>query len=234
MRRAELVILTPVLRRPKNVAPLLRSIGETTTRPYRVLFIADPDDDRELSAIEPHLSEGVGLLLQPGNYARKINAAVEFTSEPLLFLGADDLRYHAGWLDAAKRLMVDPIGVVGTLDLCNGRVTQGIHSTHSLVSRTYAERGTIDDPGRLLHEAYPHEFVDDEFVQTAIHRGAFAHAADSVVEHLHPWVGKAPSDAIYAASKPRMRVGRRIFRSREHLWNGQGSLEERLATPEQL
>jgi hypothetical protein len=45
----------------------------------------------------------------------------------------------------------------------------GRHSTHSLVTRDYVERfGTIDEAGVVLHEGYPHEFVDDEFVQTAM------------------------------------------------------------------
>lgn len=234
MRRSELVILTPVLRRPQNVAPLLRSIGKATTRPYRVLFIADPDDRAEIAAIEPHVGAGVTLLLQAGNYARKINRGVEESDEPLIFTGADDLNFWPDWLEAAQAKLTEGIGVVGTLDLCNGRVTRGIHSTHSLVTRSYAELGTIDDSSRMLHEAYPHEFVDDEFIATAIYRQAFAHAHESVVEHLHPWVDKAPYDELYNAIRGRMRVGRRIFRAREHLWNGQGSLDERLATVEQL
>ena len=49
-------------------------------------------------------------------------------------------------------------------------------------------------------------------------RNAYAFAPDSVVEHLHPQVGKAPMDDLYAAQQTRMRAGYRIYRRRRHLW----------------
>lgn len=216
MDRVEpLVLLIPVLRRPKNVAPLLESIAEATPEPYRVLFIADPDDVEEHTAIR---AAGGEMILVDGNYAEKINVGVIFTDEPLIFLGADDLKFRAGWLEAAKRKMKGTIGVVGTNDLGNERVMKGVHATHSLVSREYAERGTIDDPSILLHEEYPHEFVDDEFVQTAKKRKAFAHASTSIVEHMHPFWNKGEWDDLYRRHKQRMAIGYRIYQKRRHLW----------------
>ena len=153
-----------------------------------------------------------------GNYAKKINRAVAATTEPLVFLGADDLRFHPGWFEAAKARLTPGIGVVGTNDLLSKRVMAGEHSTHSLVTRAYVAQGTIDDPTKLLHEGYPHEFVDDEFIETAVHRRAFVHAADSVVEHLHPFGGKAPTDALYAKAGRRLLVGRIRYRWRRRLW----------------
>jgi glycosyltransferase involved in cell wall biosynthesis len=211
---AELVIIVPVLRRPQNVRPLLASIRQTTPG-ARVLFVCDPDDDAEQRAIE---AEGAEMLIVDGNYAKKINRAVEETSEPLLFLGADDLRFHPGWLEAAKARLTEGIGVVGTNDMCSDRVMAGEHSTHSLVTRDYAELGTIDDPTRLLHEGYKHEFVDDEFVETAVRRNAFAHAADSLVEHLHPVAGKAAIDELYAKAFRRELRGRLTYMRRRRLW----------------
>ena len=210
-----LVLLIPVLKRPQNVAPLLESIGQATPQPYRVLFIADPDDCDEQRAIK---AAGGEMLIVDGNYAKKINEGVKATDEPLIFLGADDLKFRAGWLEAAKRKIRGTIGVVGTNDLGNPRVVKGLHATHSLVTREYAERGTIDDPTKLLHEAYPHEFVDDEFVLTAKKRRAFAHASTSIVEHMHPLWNKAEWDEIYKPHKQRMAIGRRIFNKRRHLW----------------
>ena len=160
----------------------------------------------------------VGLDQGGGNYAEKINRGVDLTSEPLLFLGADDLDFRSGWLEAALARLADGIGVVGTNDLCNPRVIAGEHSTHSLVTREYAALGTIDEPGKLLHEGYPHEFVDDEFVETAKFRGAYAHAGDAIVEHLHPMAGKAPTDALYSAQRRRMCKGRPIYAKRRSLW----------------
>jgi hypothetical protein len=216
----ELVILVPVLGRPHRVEPLLASI-ERATPGARVLFLADPGDNEEISAVQMASDRQVcrvELDTGGGNYARKINRGVQLTDEPLLFLGADDLDFKVGWLEEAKTELQPGIGVVGTNDLGSRRVMEGLHATHSLVTRAYAELGTIDEAGKLLHEGYPHEFVDDEFVATAKHRGAWAFASDSHVEHLHPNWGKAPMDRLYRGQRRRMRVGRQIFLRREPLW----------------
>jgi hypothetical protein len=215
------VIVVPVLRRPHRVAPLLQSIEAGTPEPHRVVFVASPDDHAEQSAIT---AAGASMLVldEPprcGDYARKINHAYRSTDEAMLFLGADDLHFHRGWLPAATARIRDGAGVVGTNDLGNSRVLRGEHATHSLVTRAYADAfGTIDETGKLLHEGYEHEYVDDELVGTAKRRGAWAFAPDSVVEHLHPHWGKAPTDALYDAQAERMRASRRLFERRRRLW----------------
>jgi hypothetical protein len=59
---------------------------------------------------------------------------------------------------------------------------------------------------------------DDEAVQTAKKRRAWAFAPDSHVEHLHPMGGKAPMDDLYAGQKRRMEDGRLLYRRRAQLW----------------
>ena len=130
-----------------------------------MLFVADPDDPEEHRAIE---AEGEEMLIVKGNYAKKINRAIEETDEPLIFQGADDLRFHPGWLEAAKAKLGPGIGVVGTNDLNSKRVMAGTHADHALITREYTKLGTIDDPTKVLHERYPHEYVDDEFIETAV------------------------------------------------------------------
>lgn len=210
-----LAILVPVLRRPHRVVPLLESIAAATPEPYRVVFIADPDDFAEQRAVH---ETDTDLMLVAGTYAQKINAAVRVADEPLLFFGADDLHFHPGWLDAARAELRPGVGVVGTQDLCNGRVLRGEHATHFLVTREYAQLPTIDDGRGPLCEEYEHEWTDDEFVGTARKRGAWAFAWGSIVEHLHPNAGKAPSDELYAAQGQRMRRSRPIFNRRRPLW----------------
>lgn len=210
-------ILVPMLHRGHRVQPLLESIEATTTG-ARVVFICSPRDPSvltEVADLEHIIVDGP----RPGDYARKINAGYRHTTEDLLFTAADDLRFHPGWLEAACRKLTKGIGVVGTNDLGSPRVIEGVHSTHSLVTREYADTfGTIDQPGEILHEGYPHEFVDDELVQTAIHRNAWAFADDAHVEHLHPSWNKAPLDRLYRQQRVRMRAGARIYRKRQHMW----------------
>ncbi len=212
-----LAVIVPVLRRPHRVAPLMESVARVTPDPFRLLFVCDSDDYSEQETID---GLGGDRIQVDGNYAQKINAAYRVTVEPLLFLGADDIEFHPFWFERAVERLSDPsIGVVGTNDLGNPRVRAGLHATHSLVTRAYIdEHGTIDESGKVLHESYPHEYVDTEFVQTAMHRQAWAFARDSVVEHMHPHWGKAPTDALYDAHRGRMKLGERIYTRRKHLW----------------
>jgi len=218
--KAELAILVPVLKRPHRVKPLMASIRSSLgSTPHNIYFIPNPDDLEEIREIKRN--QGRIIAAVDGNYAKKINIAVELTSEPLIFTGADDLKFKRGWYQIAKKRLINDLGVagvVGTNDLCNKRTMEGDHSTHSLVTRLYCQFGTIDEAHKLLHEGYPHEYVDDEFVETAKHRGAYVHAKDSIVEHMHPMARKAPMDALYAKQPQRMRHGRRIYKKRQRLW----------------
>lgn len=218
---ADLVIIVPVLRRPHRAARVAESV-DATTPGCRLLFVGSPGDVEEHEACR---ATGADLLVidepvGPGDYARKINAGYRVTSEPVMLIAADDLLFHPEWFDRAMARMVGTVGVVGTNDLGNPRVLAGEHTTHPLVSRDYIDgHGTIDETGKVYCERYPHEFSDDEFVGTAKHRGVWAFAVDSIVEHLHPNWGKAPSDPLYDAQAQRIRHGRQVFNRRRHLWN---------------
>lgn len=219
MSPADLVILVPMLGRPHRVKPVLESIGVTVPS-ARVLFLLSPDDREVAQQVSAAGREVLTVPYQRvGDYARKINFGYRHTTEPLLFLGADDLRFHPGWFEAVCGKLAPGIGVVGTNDLGSPRVINGEHATHSLVTRDYVDRyGTIDQPGQILHEGYWHDWVDDELVATAKHRGAWAMALESHVEHLHPCWGKAPTDASYRLQGQRMRHSRPLFLARQKLW----------------
>jgi hypothetical protein len=213
----DLVVIVPMLGRAHRVEPLLESIHGTCEA--RVLFAVSPGDVEVHEAIDRAHSERITVpRREAGDYARKIQAGIDASSEPFIFTGADDLRFHPGWYEAARSKMTDRVGVVGTNDLSNPRVMRGEHATHFLIARWYVALGTVDQPGVLMHDGYVHEYVDDELVGTARKRGAWAFAADSVVEHLHPMAGKAPMDDLYAAQARRMRASRGLHRRRRKLW----------------
>lgn len=139
-----------------------------------------------------------------GTYAKAINCGYRNTAEPLLFAGADDLRFHHGWLDAALATMkATGAQVVGTNDLGNPEVLAGDHATHYLVKRGYLDAvgGVFDQgPGSFMPDCYDHNWTDREFIATAQHRGVFAPCLDAVVEHCHPAWGKAEMDSTYRKS----------------------------------
>lgn len=211
---SELAILVPVLRRPHRVEPLLKAF-RATTPPARLLFICDPDDADEIAAIE---REGAEFITLAGNYAEKIRAGVEATTESLLFLGADDLQPEPGWLKRAKAHLTEKTQVVGVNDMCSERVKAGNHATHFLLTREYALRPLPDGRPGPLCDLYDHSYVDDELVGTARRRGAIAFATDSIVRHLHPDNGTAEWDETYAKGRAMIRQDRRLFRERRSLW----------------
>jgi hypothetical protein len=214
----ELVILVPVLRRPHRVAPLLDSITATVPG-AQVLFVATADDADELAALDAAGAEYITVPPEREGYAPKINAGYRATDRALLFLGADDLRFHPGWFAHASARIQGRVGVVGVNDLGNPRVMRGKHATQFLIARSYVDQhGTIDQPGLVLHEGYRHNFVDDELLATARRRGAVAMALRSHVEHLHPNWKKSVRDTVYDLGQASFEADREVYNSRRHLW----------------
>lgn len=243
-------ILVPVLNRPQNARPLFESIEAATPEPHRVLFILSEYDEAERLAVHELWQEGDAregqdyapvldyvIVGGPGTWAQKINVGFHATEEPFIFTGADDLRFHDGWLREAlcvangRDLTGGPLpepqdgegpGVIGTDDLCNKRTEVGQHSTHSLVRRAYVDRysGVMDEPNLVLHEGYAHEYADDELVQTAMHRGRYAHAFSSKVQHLHPMCSETEDDDTYRLGRSGTGRSRRHFNLRSRLWGG--------------
>lgn len=206
-------ILVPVLRRPQNVKPLLDSIRATTPDPYRVLFICDPGDIAEQDAIA---AEGGWMISPGGTYSQKIRSGVDATDEPLLFIGADDLRFQHDWLQAAITKM-PAAQVVGVND-CIRRPRRPQHATHFLMTREYAELPCLDGSPGPLPCCYTHSFVDDELIATATKRGVYAYAQRSRVKHLHPMCRTADDDDTYRLGRERFRQDARTFARRSRLW----------------
>lgn len=213
----DVVVIVPMLGRATQVQPLVESLHASTDR-ARPLFMCTHGDDDVITEVR---EQGLPHLVMPprerGDYAAKINAGVALSDEPLILTGAIDIRFRAGWLEACESHLSQRVRVVGTNDLANERTATG-HSTHSLVARDYVARGLIDGRPGLLCEDYIHEYVDDELVGTARLRGAYAHAPEAIVEHLHPMAGKAEWDDTYLRMRQRMHADRALFRERCRLW----------------
>ena len=212
-------ILIPVLRRPGHVSPLVESIRSATSTEHTIWFICTRGDTAEIDAVR---EAGLEPLIHPepagkANFARKINWAFDQTQDEWVFQGADDIRFSAGW-DSAALLIARRTGarVIGTNDLHNPAVLRGRHSTHTLFRRDYIlERGgTFDDSGRVFHEGYDHQFVDNEFVETAKARAEWQFSQRSVVEHFHPHWGNATTDATYRKATRQTIHDRNLFSQR--------------------
>jgi hypothetical protein len=142
------------------------------------------------------------------------------TTEPYVFLGADDYLFYPGWLgpllDAQHELeAVDSIGGVTTPDDLHNPAP-----TCFLIARTYIETlgGCVDAVGVAIHPGYQHCFCDNELVETAHSRGKWRSVPESVVEHLHPVAGKGERDATYAKGESSWAQDEALFFSRRPLW----------------
>lgn len=224
-----ITILVPVLNRPQNAEPLYASILEASVEAHRVIFLCSPWDQEEILACDATGAEVSIMEFEngPGDWAKKINYGFTLTQSDFCLLGADDLRFHPAWdviaVEVAER---SGAGVIGTNDLGNATVMRGLHSTHPLVRRAYAEeQGTIDEPGKCLHEGYSHQWVDTELVETAKMRGQWAFAKGSHVEHLHPFWSdgngskKGKMDSTYEQALSTSKEDHAHYQSRQQLWS---------------
>lgn len=214
-----ILIAIPVLGRPERARIVYESATQATSVPHRVLFLCSLHDQAQIRACRRTgaVADVYPLAAGPGDWAKKLNYAISGSDEPWILLGADDLRFHEGWAEAALAVgEASGAGVVGTNDLHNPRVVRGTHSTHPLIRRSYAELGAFDG-GPLLYEGYDHQFVDDEVVATAKRRGQWAFAAEARVEHLHPYFQGAPMDKTYRKGMARIAADRALFMTRRRL-----------------
>jgi hypothetical protein len=213
-------VLVPILGRPGHVGPLVKSLRDSGAD-ARIVLICNHDDAATIAACRCARREPMIVPWAAGyaDWARKLNYAWPLVEEEWRLHGADDIRFTGGWLDEALQV-ADRFAacVVGTNDLGNPRVTAGVHATHQLVHRDYWECGTIDEAGKVVTEAYHHNFVDDEFVQTAMSRSTYASARRSIIEHLHPDWGKGEEDSTYMLGRSQFGRDAVLFNQRCVLW----------------
>jgi hypothetical protein len=214
--------LVPVLARPHRAQPLADSLRSTSD--CRLLFICSPNDVEQIAACHATKEMTIVSDWQPGraDFARKTDLGFDYTDEDWIFCGADDLEFHSGWLEEAIRVGErHNAGVVGTQDTANPSVKRGIHSTHPLVRRSYIEEhgGTFDGTGKIYSHAYDHQFVDNDLCEVAKARGQWAFAKRSVVKHLHPAWGTAPTDSTYEKAVRATSADRALFVQRMRRFN---------------
>lgn len=109
-------------------------------------------------------------------------------------LGADDLWFNPGWLEAALQKLesIGGSGLVGFNDLHQNGAQL---ATHFLVTRDYCvERWG----GVFVCPHYYSQYLDLEATIRAQQDGQFVYAPAAIVEHRHPGWGTARYDVTYA------------------------------------
>lgn len=184
------------------------------------MFVVEVADYAERIALEQVASfhkVDVVEVVDAHTWPEKVCVATEVTDAEWYLFAADDVTFTPGWWQATKQLRkVRRVGVIGTNDMANPRVLAGEHTTHPLMRRTYIERyGTVDEPGKPVHDGYQHWYVDDELVWTAKMRNAWAFCEGAKVVHHHPYFDETVRwDATYQAGEANAEKDRKLFCAR--------------------
>lgn len=222
----ELAVLVPVLNRPQNVAPLVESFLAGCPADSYLDFLVDVDDTAEWETVKAVTDwQRVGWHQATGSWPKRINFGALENEADWYLCAADDIRFTPGWWEAtAGSRGVSACGVIGTNDQMldgtggNPRVQTSDLTIHPLVRATYIrDYGTIDEPGKVVHDGYHHWCCDDELLWTAKIRGAYAYCPDAHIEHLHPYWGHGQMDATYRAGEANAEADLALWKSRAPL-----------------
>ena len=203
--------MTPVIsfifptRRPDRLAVALASFHDTTaTYDVEALVVADLPDVHEALNGMAHL-----CVTEPLTAPQAWNLGAAASKAQWFGLGADDLLFHPGWLEAVWPLLQEPWGIIGLDDGADSFNRLG-WATHWLVSRNFC---LTHMGGVMVPPVYAHGMVDVEVCQLAQRLGLFTYAPDALVEHLHPDWDKAERDALYERD---LRDDKRLFNIRAY------------------
>lgn len=192
----ELLVIVPSRGRPHAAAELAAAFAELSEADSRLVFVVDSDDpDMAGYGNVTQAHPPVGLLVNTG--PRTMVAALNVAATALLasfpnaaavaFMGDDHRPRTAGW-DAAY------LGALATLG--TGIVYGDDLLQHENIPTQVAM--TADIIRTLGHMAPPpltHLFVDNYWKDLGAAAGCLRYLPNVVVEHLHPFAGKAEWDA---------------------------------------
>ena len=204
MMKKSVSVVIPSRDRPENLLRAVESVLSTAPE-AGVVCVVDIDDKPTMELVGT-LQEKTGghvmlCLTNPSHgytSAERWNLGAEFAvnmqNAPNYFaLGADDVVFEPGWLEAAFQAM-DILGGSGLVGFNEGGPAWGKLATHFLVSRKYAARGL---GGVMMPPMYGHGYPDVEVTMRARADGKLAFAEGARIKHLHPFHGTAEMDSIY-------------------------------------
>lgn len=209
---APVAVVVPVLSRPQNVMPFMRSL-KASTGLATAYFVCDPDDQAEMAAVTEHGGQVLIHDGEHGTFAVKANYGYRNTTEPWILLVGDDVIFRPGWYDRAIRAAGDRFSLVGTNDLSDIRRDLAVHP---LIRRSWVDEhgASWDGPGTIAHQGYRHCFVDNEWSAVAQQDRAFILAPDAVVEHMHPLFHKGVVDDVYRKGQVSYDRDKRLWEKR--------------------
>lgn len=187
---SEMTILVPSRGRPNNIKRLIDACAETMTEDTRILVLVDDDDPHlaEYQAI-PGIDMQVGPRLRIGGTLNAVAPVEAQQTFAIGFFGDDHLPRTKGWDSRFLATLKEAkVGIAWGNDLYHG---ENLPTAVVMTSNIVTTLGYFVMPGGV------HLFLDNFWL--AIGKGLeSAHYLDDVViEHLHPFFGKADHDTTY-------------------------------------
>lgn len=190
---SDLLVIVPSRGRPHNIAELHVAWAETAHRDGRLLVAVD-DDDPALPEYQ-RVCDLIGVELEVGPRLRLTGTlnkvAIEHAPrhKAIAFMGDDHRPRTVGW-DTQLMAELDRLGtgfVYGN-DLLQGeRMATAVAMTSDIVSAL----------GYMAPPQMVHLCLDLVWVEWGKAIDRLAYLPDTVIEHMHPAVGKAVNDSGY-------------------------------------
>lgn len=188
----DLLIIVPTRGRPDGFRRLVDAIRATTTGDVQILACVDRDDAAQYEPIE----DVWYMVKERRRFVAITNDAARLYAEEfrcLGILGDDTVPRTEGW-DATVLATLDELGT----GLCYPNdLLQG----ETLPTVCFITTDIVRALGFMTPPVLVHMYSDDFWLALGKALDRIRYLPDVVIEHLHPSVGKAPSDEVYEESK---------------------------------
>ena len=195
---ADLAVIVPSRGRPKNIADLLLSWVDNTSDKAALVVAVDDDDPeldgyRDLGLMDRGPNFALVVQHKPGNMVVALNRTARTVAPrhfAVGFMGDDHRPRTPGWdLQVVEALKDLGTGVASGAD---GFRADHLPTWCAMTSNIIRALGYMAPPG------LKHMYVDNAWESLGTALGAYRYLPDVLVEHMHPFAGKAPSDEGYA------------------------------------
>ena len=195
MANSNLVIL-PSRGRPQNVERCINALKENSLISDFCVAIDDdqsdlyPRLDGVIYEVNPRLRVNGTVNLVATKYAEKYKT--------VYFIGDDHLVKSKNW----DQLLAEPINAKGYGISFGNDLLQGQNlATAAMMSTNIIEVLGFMSPPQLIHL-----FIDNFWTALGVNIGSLYYFDDVIIEHLHPYAGKAEMDAGYIDANSAERV----------------------------
>lgn len=188
----EIEVVAPTVGRPERAEVMAESWNETrvSTRTSLVLALDDNDTYLPNYLSFSHGRPWFAIPCPTGSMVKRTNlVAITSTADIVGWAADDNLFVTKGWDHEVRRAFEDPaITTVNTNDLLVNDAKGGVY---------FVRKKVIDRLGWFFPPMLEHLYVDFAVTEMAKRAGTYLYLPEVIIEHIHPYAGKAEWDDGY-------------------------------------